>query len=56
MFAGTAGVFYTWNLHRLYGWRYAAAPYAYLLSGFLVVDVLAPVRKTWRRLEKMRFP
>ena len=31
-----------------------AQPYAYLGAAFVVVDYLAPVRKTWRRLEKQR--
>jgi ABC-type uncharacterized transport system fused permease/ATPase subunit len=55
LFSGTAGVFYTYNVLRLFGWRYAIAPYAYLCVAFVVVDVLAPVKKTWRRLEKQRW-
>lgn len=55
LFSGTAGVFYSWNMFRLYGWKYAVAPYAYLAFAFVIVDVLAPVRKTWRRLEKQRW-
>ena len=55
LFAGTAGVFYTANVLRLFGWKYALAPYAYLGAAFVVVDVVAPVRKTWRRLEKQRW-
>ena len=55
LFSGTAGVFYSYNMFKLYGWKYAVAPYAYLAFAFVIVDVLAPVRKTWRRLEKQRW-
>ena len=48
-------MFYTFNVFRLFGWKYAIAPYAYLCTAFVVVDVLAPVKKTWRRLEKQRW-
>lgn len=55
LFAATTGGFYAVSLYRLYGAIYAAAPFTYLLLSFIVVDVLTPVRKTWRRLEKQRW-
>ena len=33
----------------MFGYKYALAPYAYLLTSFVIVDFLAPVMKTWRR-------
>ena len=32
----------------------AVAPYAYLTASFIIVDYLAPVMKTWRRLGRFR--
>ena len=54
LFTCSAGVFYTFNIMRLFGWRYAIAPYAYLAAATAVVDFIAPVIKTWRRLGRLR--
>jgi ABC-type uncharacterized transport system fused permease/ATPase subunit len=54
MFTTFAGVFYTLSIWRYFGWRFAIAPYAYLGTAFVVVDFIAPVMKTWRRLGRFR--
>lgn len=43
-YASTAGVFFAWRLGRLYGLRYAVAPYLYLWGTFVVTSKLAPVK------------
>jgi ABC-type uncharacterized transport system fused permease/ATPase subunit len=54
LFMSSAGFFYTISIWRYFGWRYAVAPYAYLTASFVIVDFLAPVMKTWRRLGRFR--
>jgi ABC-type uncharacterized transport system fused permease/ATPase subunit len=54
MYSSTTGVFYTFEIWRLFGWKYAIAPYAYLFGAFGVVDFLAPVMKRWRRNGRFR--
>ena len=49
-----AGVLYTRELYRYFGWRFAVAPYAYLGVASLVVDGLLPMRREWRKLGHMR--
>eukprot|EP00038_Savillea_parva_P019941 m.29771 g.29771 ORF g.29771 m.29771 type:complete len:1290 (-) comp4631_c0_seq1:347-4216(-) len=43
LYASTAGVFFAWRLGRLYGVRYAIAPYLYLWTTFVLTSKAAPV-------------
>lgn len=54
LFSCTAGVFYTMEIWRVFGLRFAAAPYIYLFGSFLMVDYIAPVTKTWREIGRFR--
>ena len=54
MFAATAGVIYTVEIGRLFGWRFAAAPYAYLGASYLLVEKLLPMRQVWRRRSRAK--
>lgn len=49
MFSTITGFFYTVETFRVFGYKFALAPYAYLFFSFVIVDFLAPVMKTWRR-------
>lgn len=44
LYASTAGGFFAWKLGKLYGTRYAIAPYIYLWSALAVTQKLAPVK------------
>jgi ABC-type multidrug transport system fused ATPase/permease subunit len=37
-----------------FGWRFAVAPYAYLITSFLIVEKLMPMRQSWRRMGHAR--
>ena len=39
---------------RLFGWRMALVPFAYVSASFVVVEFIAPVSKTWRALGRER--
>jgi ABC-type uncharacterized transport system fused permease/ATPase subunit len=55
MFSATAGVFYTLNIWTVFGWRFAVVPYAYLLSAFCCVNVIAkPVLDNFRKAGRLR--
>ena len=48
------GVMYTVLLGWEFGWLFAAAPYAYLLTAFAIVEKVMPMRKSWRRMGHAR--
>jgi ABC-type uncharacterized transport system fused permease/ATPase subunit len=50
LFALMTAVLYTRELWTLYGWRTAAAPYAYLGLSYAVVEVVVPMRDYYRKL------
>jgi ABC-type uncharacterized transport system fused permease/ATPase subunit len=50
VYTAIAGMFSTLEIARLFGWRMAAVPYAYVIGTFVVVEIIAPVSKTWRML------
>ena len=55
MFSTTAGVFYTANIWRVFGFRFACVPYAYLVSAYLCVNVLAKsVLDNFRKAGRLR--
>ena len=54
IFTATEGVFYTFNLYDYYGWKMAIAPYAFVVSTFLIVNKLSPARKRWRKMGNQR--
>jgi ABC-type uncharacterized transport system fused permease/ATPase subunit len=50
LFALMTGVLYTRELWSIYGWRTAAAPYAYLGLSYFAVEVVVPLRDYYRKL------
>lgn len=54
MNCSSSGILYTLELGRAYGWKFAIAPYAYLLSSHYLVKVLIPMQKRWRRRGRAR--
>jgi ABC-type uncharacterized transport system fused permease/ATPase subunit len=54
IFTSTEGVFYTWNLYQLFGYKMAVLPYVYTLATFLLVNKVSPARKRWKRLGNQR--
>jgi ATP-binding cassette subfamily D (ALD) protein 3 len=54
VFSACAGISYSVDISRLYGWRMAAAPFAYVVLTFVMVNYIAPVSKTWRMLGRER--
>lgn len=50
LYTSTAGAFFAYKLGRLYGIRYALAPYVYIVSCFLIAHHLFPV--PWTRLRR----
>ena len=54
MMASITCVLQTRELWIEFGWRFAAAPYIYLITAFLVVEKAMPMRKSWRRMGHAR--
>lgn len=50
LYTSTAGVFFAYKLGRLYGLRYALAPYIYIVTAFALAQKLFPVN--WGKLRK----
>ena len=50
LYTSTAGAFFAWKLGRLYGVRYALAPYVYIVSSFVLTQRMFPV--AWTRLRR----
>ena len=55
LYAATAGVLNTIEILTVFGWRFALVPYAYLISAFLCVNVIAkPVLSNFRKAGRLR--
>eukprot|EP01052_Picozoa_sp_SAG31_P011263 SAG31_NODE_634_length_13365_cov_182.161767_10_plen_126_part_00 len=55
MFSTTAGIFYTVNILQVFGLRFALVPYAYLISAYVCVNVLAKsVLDNFRKAGRLR--
>jgi ABC-type uncharacterized transport system fused permease/ATPase subunit len=54
MYSASAGILYTAEIWRLFGWKYAIAPYAYLMFGRTLCQYIIPMQERWRRNGRAR--